>query len=62
MHGGMIHRQATLHVGDEIREINGMAVSNKSVDALQKILVKKHRHVQTLILFCSRESKRGLSV
>ena len=23
MHGGMIHRQATLHVGDEIREING---------------------------------------
>lgn len=38
MHGGMIHRQATLHVGDEIREINGMAVSNKSVDALQKIL------------------------
>lgn len=39
MHGGMIHRQATLHVGDEIREINGMAVANKSVDALQKILV-----------------------
>lgn len=41
MHGGMIHRQATLHVGDEIREINGMAVANKSVDALQKILVSK---------------------
>jgi len=38
MHGGMIHRQATLHVGDEIREINGLAVSNKSVDVLQKIL------------------------
>lgn len=35
----MIHRQATLHVGDEIREINGMAVANKSVDTLQKILV-----------------------
>ena len=27
MHGGMIHRQATLHVGDEIREINGTSVS-----------------------------------
>ncbi|EFX82008.1 hypothetical protein DAPPUDRAFT_317092 [Daphnia pulex] len=38
MHGGMIHRQATLHVGDEIREINSMPVANKSVDALQKIL------------------------
>lgn len=39
MHGGMIHRQATLHVGDEIREINSMPVAQKSVDALQKILV-----------------------
>lgn len=39
MHGGMIHRQATLHVGDEIREINGIPVINQSVNALQKILV-----------------------
>lgn len=39
MHGGMIHRQATLHVGDEIREINGIPVMNQSVNALQKILV-----------------------
>ncbi|XP_048524078.1 peripheral plasma membrane protein CASK-like isoform X3 [Dendroctonus ponderosae] len=38
MHGGMIHRQATLHVGDEIREINGTPVANQSVGALQKIL------------------------
>ncbi|XP_074041488.1 peripheral plasma membrane protein CASK isoform X3 [Leptinotarsa decemlineata] len=38
MHGGMIHRQATLHVGDEIREINGIPVVNQSVNALQKIL------------------------
>ncbi|XP_069976489.1 peripheral plasma membrane protein CASK-like, partial [Penaeus vannamei] len=38
MHGGMIHRQATLHVGDEIREINGMPVANQSVDILQKML------------------------
>lgn len=40
MHGGMIHRQATLHVGDEIREINGTPVANQSVGALQKILVR----------------------
>ncbi|XP_015173160.1 PREDICTED: peripheral plasma membrane protein CASK isoform X7 [Polistes dominula] len=38
MHGGMIHRQATLHVGDEIREINGIPVANQTVNALQKIL------------------------
>lgn len=43
MHGGMIHRQATLHVGDEIREINGIPVANQSVNALQKILVSTIR-------------------
>lgn len=39
MHGGMIHRQATLHVGDEIREINGQSVQNQSVGQLQRMLV-----------------------
>lgn len=43
MHGGMIHRQATLHVGDEIKEINGIPVVNQSVSALQKILVSHRR-------------------
>lgn len=38
MHGGMIHRQATLHVGDEIKEINDVSVANQSVDTLQKML------------------------
>ncbi|CAK8690288.1 peripheral plasma membrane protein CASK-like isoform X2 [Clavelina lepadiformis] len=38
MHGGMIHRQGTLHVGDEIREINSVNVSNQSIDNLQKML------------------------
>lgn len=60
MHGGMIHRQATLHVGDEIREINGISVSNQSVGALQKLLVsiKSSRilyiyilHVHTVLIF-----------
>ncbi|XP_064103843.1 peripheral plasma membrane protein CASK-like isoform X7 [Macrobrachium nipponense] len=41
MHGGMIHRQATLHVGDEIREINGVPVANQSVDILQKMLASQ---------------------
>lgn len=40
MHGGMIHRQATLHVGDEIREINGQSVQNQSVGQLQRMLVR----------------------
>ncbi|KAK5968265.1 Peripheral plasma membrane protein CASK [Trichostrongylus colubriformis] len=38
MHGGMVHRQATLHVGDEIREIGGVRVANRSVEALQQML------------------------
>ncbi|XP_074004347.1 55 kDa erythrocyte membrane protein isoform X3 [Numenius arquata] len=37
-HGGMIHRQGSLHVGDEILEINGQSVNNHSVDQLQKML------------------------
>ncbi|TTC00271.1 55 kDa erythrocyte membrane protein [Bagarius yarrelli] len=38
LHGGMIHRQGSLHEGDEITEINGKSVANQSVDQLQKIL------------------------
>ncbi|XP_050821520.1 55 kDa erythrocyte membrane protein isoform X1 [Gopherus flavomarginatus] len=38
LHGGMVHRQGSLHVGDEIVEINGQSVSNHSVDQLQKML------------------------
>ncbi|XP_067371091.1 peripheral plasma membrane protein CASK isoform X15 [Channa argus] len=38
MYGGMIHRQGTLHVGDEIREINGISVANQTVEQLQKML------------------------
>ncbi|XP_012936233.2 peripheral plasma membrane protein CASK [Aplysia californica] len=38
MHGGMIHRQGTLHVGDEIKEINGVSVQNQPVDILQSML------------------------
>ncbi|XP_071797987.1 LOW QUALITY PROTEIN: peripheral plasma membrane protein CASK-like [Asterias amurensis] len=38
MHGGMIHRQATLHVGDEIREINNVSVANQTVENLQRML------------------------
>ena len=37
--GGMIHRQGTLHIGDEIREINGLIVSTQSIENLQKLLV-----------------------
>uniref|UniRef100_A0A8C2BWF3 Membrane protein, palmitoylated 1 n=1 Tax=Cyprinus carpio TaxID=7962 RepID=A0A8C2BWF3_CYPCA len=39
LHGGMIHKQGSLHEGDEIAEINGKSVANQSVDQLQKILV-----------------------
>ena len=30
--------QATLHVGDEIREINGVSVAYQSIETLQKLL------------------------
>ncbi|XP_025080182.1 peripheral plasma membrane protein CASK-like [Pomacea canaliculata] len=38
LHGGMIHRQGTLHVGDEIKEINGSPVQNQPVETLQRML------------------------
>ena len=38
MHGGMVHRQAALQVGDHIKEINGTSVANHSVDTLQEML------------------------
>lgn len=34
----MINFIATLHVGDEIREINGVSVLNQSVEMLQRLL------------------------
>ena len=54
MHGGMIHRQATLHVGDEIREINGTSVANQSIEALQRYYGISLTH--RLILACFRFS------
>lgn len=59
MHGGMIHRQATLHVGDEIREINGQSVQHQSVSQLQRMLVRRTHsilfvyHRSLLLFFCS---------
>jgi len=38
IHGGMIHRQGTLQVGDEIREINGVKVADNTIDTLQRML------------------------
>ncbi|CAF2337778.1 unnamed protein product [Rotaria sp. Silwood2] len=38
LNGGMIHRQGTLHVGDEIKEINGQTVSNHPIQYLQQML------------------------
>uniref|UniRef100_A0A3P9MZ47 55 kDa erythrocyte membrane protein n=1 Tax=Poecilia reticulata TaxID=8081 RepID=A0A3P9MZ47_POERE len=38
LHGGMIHRQGSIHEGDEIAEINGKSVTDHTVDQLQKIL------------------------
>lgn len=62
MHGGMIHRQATLHVGDEIREINGIPVMNQSVNTLQKILVSQSlfNFVFIFAVYCVLEGSKRL--
>lgn len=38
LHGGAAHRQGSLHVGDEILEINGTDVTGRSVDQLQRAM------------------------
>ncbi|XP_051569009.1 peripheral plasma membrane protein CASK-like isoform X5 [Myxocyprinus asiaticus] len=58
MHGGMIHRQGTLHVGDEIREINGISVANQTVEQLQKML----REMRGSITFKIVPSYRSQSI
>jgi len=50
LHGGMIHRQGSLHEGDEIAEINGTSVINHSVDQLQKILKETNGAVTMKII------------
>ncbi|XP_056140719.1 55 kDa erythrocyte membrane protein [Lampris incognitus] len=56
LHGGMIHRQGSLHEGDEIAEINGKSVINHSVDQLQKIL-KETNGVVTLKIIPNLQSR-----
>uniref|UniRef100_A0A671TTE1 55 kDa erythrocyte membrane protein n=1 Tax=Sparus aurata TaxID=8175 RepID=A0A671TTE1_SPAAU len=56
LHGGMIHRQGSLHEGDEIAEINGRSVTNQSVDQLQKIL-KETNGVVTMKIIPNPQSR-----
>uniref|UniRef100_A0A668ASM8 55 kDa erythrocyte membrane protein n=1 Tax=Myripristis murdjan TaxID=586833 RepID=A0A668ASM8_9TELE len=59
LHGGMIHRQGSLHEGDEIAEINGKSVTNQSVDQLQKIL-KETNGVVTMKIIPNLQSQHAL--
>jgi calcium/calmodulin-dependent serine protein kinase len=43
-------RQGTLHVADEIREINGISVINQSVETLQHMLREMRGHVTFKII------------
>ncbi|TMS14075.1 55 kDa erythrocyte membrane protein [Larimichthys crocea] len=56
LHGGMIHRQGSLHEGDEIAEINGASVTNQTVDQLQKIL-KESNGVVTMKIIPNPQSR-----
>uniref|UniRef100_A0A8C7K3G6 Calcium/calmodulin dependent serine protein kinase n=1 Tax=Oncorhynchus kisutch TaxID=8019 RepID=A0A8C7K3G6_ONCKI len=51
MHGGMIHRQGTLHVGDEIREINSISVANQTVEQLQRMLKEMRGSITFKIIY-----------
>ncbi|XP_040589609.1 55 kDa erythrocyte membrane protein-like [Mesocricetus auratus] len=56
LHGGMIHRQGSLHVGDEILEINGTYVTNHSVDQLQKAM-KETKGMISLKVITNQQSR-----
>ena len=52
LNGGMIHRQGTLHVGDEIKEINGQTVSNHPIQYLQQMLVHRNSiQIKQIVFF-----------
>ena len=42
MHGGLIHRQGLLKVGDVVKEVNGEVVSSMQPVELQTMLVWNH--------------------
>lgn len=56
LHGGMIHKQGSLHEGDEIAEINGKSVSNHTVDHVQRIL-RETNGVVTLKIIPNQQSR-----
>lgn len=41
MHGGLIHRQGLLKVGDVVKEVNGEVVSSMQPVELQAMLVRR---------------------
>ena len=41
MHGGLIHRQGLLKVGDVVKEVNGEVVSSMQPVELQAMLVRE---------------------
>ncbi|XP_076024899.1 55 kDa erythrocyte membrane protein [Genypterus blacodes] len=62
LHGGMIHRQGSLHEGDEIAEINGKSVINHSVDQLQKILKETNGIVTMKIIPTAQNRSQACEV
>lgn len=56
-HGGLIHRQGTLQAGDQIKEINGISVSNKTIEQLQAILKELRGAISFKIVPCITDNK-----
>ncbi|ESN93017.1 hypothetical protein HELRODRAFT_69265, partial [Helobdella robusta] len=54
MDGGLIHRHGTLHVGDQILEINGQTVDGLSLENMQRLVRECRGNVSFKILQTSR--------
>lgn len=58
---GTLLAPGTLHVGDEIREINGISVANQTVEQLQKMLVSAGPQSARRHGVCVKEQQRSLA-
>ncbi|KAL7667864.1 hypothetical protein ACOME3_008593 [Neoechinorhynchus agilis] len=54
IHGGLIHRQGILQVGDEIREINGIPLMATKIDTIQERLQHARGNISFKILPTNR--------
>ncbi|RDD46096.1 Peripheral plasma membrane protein CASK [Trichoplax sp. H2] len=60
MHNGFIHQQGTIHIGDEIIEINGIVVSHLTPSKLRQIMLSLSGKVSFKIIPTTRQSPQSV--